>query len=103
MEVTRIFDIVSHYAEQYPQQDTVLACKQNGQWRKIGVQEYVETINNISYGLLELGINQGDRHFHPHLPDDQPKRLPSHTEPCRDESHFRGRQGATNKVRAHIP
>ncbi len=61
MEVTRIFDIVDNYAEQYPQQDAVLACKQNGQWRKIGVQEYVETVNNISYGLLELGINKGDK------------------------------------------
>ena len=61
MEVTRIFDIVSHYAEQYPQQDTVLANKQGGQWRKIGVQEYVETVNNISYGLLKLGISQGDK------------------------------------------
>lgn len=61
MEVTRIFDLVDNYTEKYPNQDTVLACKCDGKWKKIGVTEYAETVNNISYGLMALGISEGDK------------------------------------------
>lgn len=61
MEITRIFDILDRYLENYPNQDVALACKRNGQWIKTGIQEYVEKTNLISYGLLALGIEKGDK------------------------------------------
>ncbi|HOV83417.1 MAG TPA: long-chain fatty acid--CoA ligase [Paludibacteraceae bacterium] len=61
MEITRLFDILDHYLEKYPQQEVALACKRNGEWKKFSIQEYVETTNNISYGMLKLGIQPGDK------------------------------------------
>ena len=61
MEITRIFDILDRYLETFPNQDVALACKRNGQWIKTSVQEYVEKTNLISYGLLTMGIEKGDK------------------------------------------
>ena len=61
MDVTRLFDLLDNYLEKYPDQDTALACKRDGVWLKFGIQEYVEITNNISYGLMELGIAPGDK------------------------------------------
>lgn len=60
MKITRIFDILDHYLENYPTQEVALASKKNKKWNKIGIREYVETTNNISYGLMKLGIKKGD-------------------------------------------
>lgn len=60
MEVTRIFDLLDNYLENYPSQDAALASKRGGQWKKISIQQYVETVNNISYGMLKLGVKPGD-------------------------------------------
>lgn len=61
MEVTRIFDILDNYLEKYPTQEVALAAKRNGQWRKFNIQEYVEQTNNISFGMLNAGIQPGDK------------------------------------------
>lgn len=61
MEVTRLFDLLDNYLEKYPQQEAALACKREGAWLKFSIQEYVELTNNISYGMLELGIQPGDK------------------------------------------
>lgn len=61
MEVTRVFDILTHYLELNPNQDAALVGKQSGVWRKYSIKEYIETANNISYGMIELGIQPGDK------------------------------------------
>lgn len=61
MEVTRIYDILDHYLENYPNQDAALASKKNGVWNKISIQDYIKQTNLISYGLLELGVGKGDK------------------------------------------
>jgi len=61
MEVTRLFDILDNYIESYPNQDAALACKRDGEWKKFSIQEYVELTNNISYGMLKMGIKPGDK------------------------------------------
>ena len=61
MNVTRLFDILDNYLEKYPNQDSALVCKRDGAWLKFSIQEYVELTNNISYGLLELGIAPGEK------------------------------------------
>ena len=60
MEVTRLFDILDNYLETRPEQDTALATKRNGEWRRFSIQEYIQLTNAISYGLLKLGITKGD-------------------------------------------
>jgi long-chain acyl-CoA synthetase len=60
MEVTRLFDIMYHFAENFPKNDA-LAGKENGTWNKYSTEQYVEIVNNLSYGFLQLGIKKGDR------------------------------------------
>lgn len=61
MEVTRLYDILDHYLEKYPNQDAALASKKDGKWNKISIQAYIEKTNLISYGLMAIGIEKGDR------------------------------------------
>lgn len=60
MEVTRIYDLLSRYAEKYQKED-VLAGKKDGQWVKYSFQDYIDYSNYFSYGLLELGFKRGDK------------------------------------------
>ncbi len=60
MEVTRLFDLLPHYAMQFPREDA-LNGKENGIWRHYGIKQYVSIVNNISYGLMQLGIKKGDK------------------------------------------
>jgi long-chain acyl-CoA synthetase len=61
MDVTRLFDLLDNYLEKYPEQDTALACKREEVWVKYDIQHYVELTNQISYGMLEIGIHPGDK------------------------------------------
>ena len=60
MEVTRIFDILPHYAI-HLQRDDALCGKENGVWRHYSTNQYVTIVNNISYGLMQLGVKKGDK------------------------------------------
>lgn len=59
-EITRTFDLIPHQLEKFGKADT-LAFKYDGQWRKYSIQEYADFADNISYGLMELGIMPGDK------------------------------------------
>lgn len=59
-DVTRLFDILPHYAKSFKPKDDVLAGKDNGKWIKYSINEYISHADNISFGLLELGIKPGD-------------------------------------------
>lgn len=59
MEVTRLFDIIERNVIEFPREDAICG-KENGVWIKYSSQQYLETVNNISYGLLQLGIQKGD-------------------------------------------
>ena len=61
MEVTRLFDILKRYYELWPDQEVALAGKQNGDWRKYSIKEYIKLTNTISYALIKLGIEPGDK------------------------------------------
>ena len=61
MEITRLFDILPHYKNSYKPKDDVLAGKENGEWVKYSIDQYIETANNISFGFLKLGIKKGDK------------------------------------------
>lgn len=59
-DVTRLFDILPHYAKSFKPKDDVLAGKDNGQWVKYSIKDYIAAADNISYGLLKLGVKPGD-------------------------------------------
>jgi len=61
MEPKRIFDILSHYQFRYPNQEVALAGKIGKQWKKYSLSEYIEITNNLSFGMIKLGINPGDK------------------------------------------
>ena len=61
MEIKRIFDLLPNYLEKYPDQPVALAGKKDGDWRKYSIKEYIDLTNKLSYALIELGIEEGDK------------------------------------------
>jgi long-chain acyl-CoA synthetase len=61
MEVTRLFDLLPFYKNNFKPKDDVLAGKEGGKWVKYSIDQYIEAATNISYGLLYLGIKPGDK------------------------------------------
>ncbi len=59
MDVTRLFDMLERNVTEFPHEDA-LCSKENGSWVKYSSQDNLTTVNNISYGLLQLGIKKGD-------------------------------------------
>jgi long-chain acyl-CoA synthetase len=56
MEIKRLFDCIEHQLKHFPQED-MLAAKENGVWRKYSTQEVAENVNELSAGLLSLGLS----------------------------------------------
>ncbi len=61
MEVKRIFDLLPRYEKEFEPKDDVLAGKVNGQWIKYDIKTIRQTVDNISYGLMNLGVKKGDK------------------------------------------
>jgi len=61
MAINRIFDLLPHYAENFKPKEDVLACKEDGIWKKYSLSYYTQMVDNITSGLLALGIGKGDR------------------------------------------
>ncbi len=60
MAVTRIFDIIPQLLEKYNKPNAI-AAKENGKWVEYSTQQFADTVNNLSYGLYNLGINREDK------------------------------------------
>ena len=60
MNVTRIFDLLPHALENFPKEDSVCG-KENGVWVHYSTEQYIAKAEQIAYGLLQLGIQKGDR------------------------------------------
>ena len=58
-ELKRLFDCIEYNLEKKPLED-MLAGKEAGQWRKYSTAECKTIIDNLSAGLLSLGIGCGD-------------------------------------------
>ena len=61
MEIKRVFDLLDNYVEKYPNQQVALAGKKNGQWVNYSANSYKENADILSYALIELGIEKGDK------------------------------------------
>lgn len=56
MKVTRTFDLLDNYVEQFASREVVLAGKVNHEWVKYTIHDYVERANAISYALMAKGV-----------------------------------------------
>ncbi len=61
MEIKRLFDLLPYYEKTFRPKEDVLAGKENGKWVKYDIQAIRRMANDISYGLLRLGIKKGDK------------------------------------------
>ncbi len=59
-EVTRTFDILERYLEEFPRKDA-LGGKKDGEWYTYSTEEYVIKSHQFATGLLALGIKSGDK------------------------------------------
>ncbi|WP_321306588.1 long-chain fatty acid--CoA ligase [Marinifilum fragile] len=59
--VTRIFDLLDNYRENYPDKTDALAKKEDGKWIKYSTEQYLKYSDLISYALLDSGLKKGDR------------------------------------------
>jgi len=60
METTRTFDILEHGIEIYNGRP-VLVYKYDGKWIEYDIKAYTDNSNNLSYGLMALGLKKGDK------------------------------------------
>jgi long-chain acyl-CoA synthetase len=60
MEPTRVFDLLPRLKEKFNKPD-ILASKENGKWVPISTQEFLNNVDQLSYGLLATGIGKGDK------------------------------------------
>lgn len=60
MKVTRTFDLLDRYQENFDKEDAIVA-KENGKWVKYSTQQYIDLSHAFSAGLLNLGYIKGDK------------------------------------------
>lgn len=58
--ITRIFDLLPESIAKYNKPD-VFASKINGEWVRISASDFIDSINQLGYGLLKLGVKKGDK------------------------------------------
>jgi long-chain acyl-CoA synthetase len=56
MECKRLFDCIQHQLTHFPKED-MLCAKENGSWRKYSTEEIAQNVNELSAGLLSLGLS----------------------------------------------
>jgi long-chain acyl-CoA synthetase len=59
--ITRIFDLLPFYQHKFKPKDDALAGKENGDWVKYSINDFRSIVDNISYGLLSLGLGKNDK------------------------------------------
>ncbi len=59
-EIKRLFDIPYFQQEKYPN-SRMFSTKRNGEWDALSTNEFLDKVNNVSKGLIKLGVQAGDR------------------------------------------
>ena len=58
--ITRVFDLLPNCVLPV-NRDDVFASKVNGEWKKYSAVELMENVNNVSLGLMKLGVKKDDK------------------------------------------
>lgn len=59
--ITRIFDILDGYRNQYVDRERALSEKRSGSWKHYSATDYVTISDQLSLALLEIGVKKGDK------------------------------------------
>ena len=57
--ITRLFDLLDLYREEFSSLANAFNCRKEGKWINYSAQDYVNYSNEISLGLLSMGIEPG--------------------------------------------
>ena len=60
LKPTRVFELAEYTQQKFNKPD-VLAGKEDGVWRTYSAEEFVKITDAVGYGLLNLGVNPGDK------------------------------------------
>ncbi len=60
-KITRIFDLLELYRDEYHSIDHLFNVKRNGQWTRYSADDYVNYSQWIGLGLLSIGVTRGSR------------------------------------------
>lgn len=60
MNPTRLFEIPYRQLEKFPKEDA-FTMKVNGIWEKTNTQMFINRVQKLAWGLIELGVQPGDR------------------------------------------
>ena len=58
-QVTRLFDLLDVYREKFPGLKNAFNFLENGVWKSYSAADYISISNQLSLGLLAMGINRG--------------------------------------------
>jgi long-chain acyl-CoA synthetase len=61
MHVYRLFDLVGRYREKYISKTDALASKIEGIWTSWSAIEFCTQVDDVSFGLLAMGLKKGDK------------------------------------------
>lgn len=61
VKIERLFDILPFIRESYPFKEDLLAGKENGEWKRYSIEDYISRSDTLALGLLSLGIEKGDK------------------------------------------
>ncbi|MDZ7900610.1 MAG: long-chain fatty acid--CoA ligase [Arcicella sp.] len=59
-KITRVFDLLPNCVLPV-NRDDVFSSKVNGEWKKYSAVEFMEIVNNVSLGLMKLGVKKDDK------------------------------------------
>ncbi len=60
VKVTRTFDILERYMQEFPRKDA-LGGKKDGKWYTYSTEEYNEKSHQFALGIMALGLKKGDK------------------------------------------
>ena len=60
-EINRIFDLLDQYKRKYASKKNAFGFKSHNVWNTYSSSDYINYANEISLGLLKLGVKKGDR------------------------------------------
>jgi long-chain acyl-CoA synthetase len=60
-QITRIFDLLELYKDEYSSISDLFNLKKNGTWVRFSASDYVQNSDLISLGLLAMGVRKGTR------------------------------------------
>ncbi|MEN8119048.1 MAG: long-chain fatty acid--CoA ligase [Bacteroidota bacterium] len=61
MEETRIFELLDRFKKKFPNKKNVFSAKENGKWVNYSTDDYIQSANFFSYGLLDMGFEKNDK------------------------------------------